>query len=167
MYPQPVAGGQLGVARATESGGWHPWAPRSGRHCTLLAMVACRPFLLRGPTACELMQARWAPSFGRWAAPRAAAAGCLCWAKKKNEKTKNHQPGVMRVFRRSRIDYILVADTRQKITAPPPPTACSAFPGKLGCSPAEWCVPWRRCAYHVAGFQFVFSLVMQLINFRL
>ena len=30
-YPFPEASGQLGMARATLSGGWHPWAPQSGR----------------------------------------------------------------------------------------------------------------------------------------
>ena len=35
VYLQPVAGGQLGVARATESGGWHPWAPPGWAACTL------------------------------------------------------------------------------------------------------------------------------------
>ena len=39
------------------------------------------PFVLRGPTGCEFMRAPWAPSFGRWAAPRAATTGCLCRAK--------------------------------------------------------------------------------------
>ena len=51
-YPFPEAGGLLGRARATVSGGWHPWASRSWAACTLL-WPRCRPAAqeLRGPTA--------------------------------------------------------------------------------------------------------------------
>ena len=46
---QPEAGGQLGVARATESGGWHPWAPRSGAALYLeVSVEACRPYFAAG-----------------------------------------------------------------------------------------------------------------------
>ena len=68
--PECRPGPQTTTATTTttaESGGWHPCAPHSGRH-SILAMVARRPLMLWGPTACEFMQAPWAPSFGRWAA---------------------------------------------------------------------------------------------------
>ena len=50
VYLQLEAGGQLGVARATESGGWHPWEPRSGR-LVLEPLVRLAALVLRGRTA--------------------------------------------------------------------------------------------------------------------